>query len=105
MENENGFFTPGVFSKLNKALSVGCLKGYPVVKRRSFCLRTSRRRACTELRDAGKRLVFKCAYYLFVRCDNEPVPWTKCLHDNVGFAKTYCNVRFAVMSSFHQVNK
>ncbi|MCD7458823.1 E3 ubiquitin-protein ligase ORTHRUS 2 [Datura stramonium] len=75
------------FDKLNEALRVSCLKGYPVrvvrshkEKRSSYAPDKGVRydgvyRIEKCWRKAGKQ-GFKVCRYLFVRCDNEPAPWT-----------------------------
>ncbi|CAN4124126.1 unnamed protein product [Withania somnifera] len=75
------------FDKLNEALRVSCLKGYPVrvvrshkEKRSSYAPDRGVRydgvyRIEKCWRKAGKQ-GFKVCRYLFVRCDNEPAPWT-----------------------------
>ncbi|XP_009617502.1 E3 ubiquitin-protein ligase ORTHRUS 2-like [Nicotiana tomentosiformis] len=75
------------FDKLNEALRVSCVKGYPVrvvrshkEKRSSYAPEKGVRydgvyRIEKCWRKAGKQ-GFKVCRYLFVRCDNEPAPWT-----------------------------
>ncbi|KAK4357691.1 hypothetical protein RND71_023301 [Anisodus tanguticus] len=75
------------FDKLNDSLRVSCLKGYPVrvvrshkEKRSSYAPDKGVRydgvyRIEKCWRKAGKQ-GFKVCRYLFVRCDNEPAPWT-----------------------------
>ncbi|OIT40413.1 PREDICTED: E3 ubiquitin-protein ligase ORTHRUS 2-like [Nicotiana attenuata] len=79
------------FDKLNEALRVSCLKGYPVrvvrshkEKRSSYAPEKGVRydgvyRIEKCWRKAGKQ-GFKVCRYLFVRCDNEPAPWTSDEH-------------------------
>ncbi|KAM3202781.1 E3 ubiquitin-protein ligase ORTHRUS 2 [Capsicum annuum] len=76
------------FDKLNEALRVSCFKGYPVrvvrshkEKRSSYAPDKGVRydgvyRIEKCWRKAGKQVGFKVCRYLFVRCDNEPAPWT-----------------------------
>ncbi|GLT63525.1 hypothetical protein SLA2020_360840 [Shorea laevis] len=76
------------FEKMNESLRVSCRKGYPVRVVRSHKEKRSayapvekgvrydgiyRIEKCW--RKAGKQ-GFKVCRYLFVRCDNEPAPWT-----------------------------
>ncbi|KAJ4787021.1 Zinc finger (C3HC4-type RING finger) family protein [Rhynchospora pubera] len=75
------------FEKMNEALRVSCLKGYPVrvvrshkEKRSSYAPEKGVRydgvyRIERCWRKVGKQ-GFKVCRYLFVRCDNEPAPWT-----------------------------
>ncbi|XP_024536254.1 E3 ubiquitin-protein ligase ORTHRUS 2 [Selaginella moellendorffii] len=76
-----------VFSKSNKALSVSCLKGYPVRVVRSAKDVRSAYAPQEGLRYDGLYRIERCwrkiglkgfrvCRYLFVRCDNEPAPWT-----------------------------
>ncbi|KAI4333443.1 hypothetical protein L6164_018256, partial [Bauhinia variegata] len=51
------------FEKYNKALQVSCLKGYPV--------RVVRIEKCWQ------KVGLQVCQYLFIRCDNEPAPWTR----------------------------
>ncbi|URE16614.1 SRA [Musa troglodytarum] len=75
------------FEKLNKALQVSCLKGYPVRVVRSHKEKRSSYAPETGVRYDGIYRIEKCwrkvgiqgfkvCRYLFVRCDNEPAPWT-----------------------------
>ncbi|GKV23641.1 hypothetical protein SLEP1_g33346 [Rubroshorea leprosula] len=76
------------FEMMNESLRISCLKGYPVRVVRSHKEKRSayapvekgvrydgiyRIEKCW--RKAGKQ-GFKVCRYLFVRCDNEPAPWT-----------------------------
>ncbi|KAM7464785.1 hypothetical protein LguiA_032906 [Lonicera macranthoides] len=75
------------FEKQNEALRVSCRKGYPVrvvrshkEKRSSYAPETGVRydgiyRIETCWRKVGIQ-GFKVCRYLFVRCDNDPAPWT-----------------------------
>ncbi|XP_024539605.1 E3 ubiquitin-protein ligase ORTHRUS 2 [Selaginella moellendorffii] len=76
-----------VFSKSNRALSVSCLKGYPVRVVRSSKDVRSAYAPQEGLRYDGLYRIERCwrkiglkgflvCRYLFVRCDNEPAPWT-----------------------------
>ncbi|XP_042449994.1 E3 ubiquitin-protein ligase ORTHRUS 2-like [Zingiber officinale] len=75
------------FEKLNAALRVSCLKGYPVRVVRSHKEKRSSYAPETGVRYDGIYRIEKCwrkvgvqgfkvCRYLFVRCDNEPAPWT-----------------------------
>ncbi|KAG8084671.1 hypothetical protein GUJ93_ZPchr0010g8847 [Zizania palustris] len=76
------------FEKLNAALRISCLKGYPVrvvrshkEKRSSYAPEDGVRydgvyRIEKCWRKIGVQGKFKVCRYLFVRCDNEPAPWT-----------------------------
>lgn len=76
------------FEKLNAALRISCLKGYPVrvvrshkEKRSSYAPESGVRydgvyRIEKCWRKIGIQGKFKVCRYLFVRCDNEPAPWT-----------------------------
>ncbi|KAL6864924.1 hypothetical protein ACP4OV_016075 [Aristida adscensionis] len=76
------------FEKLNAALRISCLKGYPVrvvrshkEKRSSYAPESGVRydgvyRIEKCWRKVGIQGTFKVCRYLFVRCDNEPAPWT-----------------------------
>ncbi|KAK1318336.1 E3 ubiquitin-protein ligase ORTHRUS 2 [Acorus calamus] len=79
------------FEKLNEALRISCKKGYPVrvvrshkEKRSSYAPEGGVRydgiyRIEKCWRKAGTQ-GFKVCRYLFVRCDNEPAPWTSETH-------------------------
>ncbi|CAA3025756.1 E3 ubiquitin- ligase ORTHRUS 2-like [Olea europaea subsp. europaea] len=79
------------FKEGNQALRVSCYKGYPVRvvrsekdKRSSYAPEKGYRydgvyRVEKCWRKAGKQ-GFKVCRYLFVRCDNEPAPWTSDEH-------------------------
>ncbi|GFQ03381.1 E3 ubiquitin-protein ligase orthrus 2 [Phtheirospermum japonicum] len=79
------------FEQQNQALRVSCEKGYPVRvvrsekdKRSSYAPEKGYRydgvyRIERCWRKAGKQ-GFKVCRYLFVRCDNEPAPWTSDEH-------------------------
>ncbi|PIA63948.1 hypothetical protein AQUCO_00201339v1 [Aquilegia coerulea] len=80
------------FDKMNEALRVSCKKGYPVRVVRSH----KEKRSAYAPTDKGVRYdgvyrIEKCWHkigkqnhkvcrYLFVRCDNEPAPWTSDEH-------------------------
>uniref|UniRef100_A0A0A8YTM3 RING-type E3 ubiquitin transferase n=1 Tax=Arundo donax TaxID=35708 RepID=A0A0A8YTM3_ARUDO len=76
------------FEKLNAALRISCLRGYPVrvvrshkEKRSSYAPESGVRydgiyRIEKCWRKIGIQGTFKVCRYLFVRCDNEPAPWT-----------------------------
>ncbi|KAK9199435.1 hypothetical protein WN944_014626 [Citrus x changshan-huyou] len=75
------------FLKLNEALRVSCKKGYPVRVVRSFKEKRSSYAPEKGLRYDGIYRIeecwrkigvqgFKVCRYLFVRCDNDPAPWT-----------------------------
>ncbi|KAL5726364.1 RING-type E3 ubiquitin transferase [Ranunculus cassubicifolius] len=79
------------FEKYNEALRVSCRKGYPVRVVRSH----KEKRSCyapeSGVRYDGVYRIEKCwrkvgiqgfkvCRYLFVRCDNEPAPWTSDEH-------------------------
>ncbi|MCL7050076.1 hypothetical protein MKW94_015306 [Papaver nudicaule] len=79
------------FKKLNEALRVSCRKGYPVRVVRSHKEKRSAYAPETGLRYDGVYRIEKCwrkvgiqgfkmCRYLFVRCDNEPAPWTSDEH-------------------------
>ncbi|ONI07807.1 hypothetical protein PRUPE_5G140900 [Prunus persica] len=79
------------FDKYNKALQVSCLKGYPVrvvrshkEKRSSYAPEKGvRYDGCYRIEKCWKKVGvqgFKVCRYLFVRCDNEPAPWTSDEH-------------------------
>ncbi|XP_008813443.2 E3 ubiquitin-protein ligase ORTHRUS 2-like [Phoenix dactylifera] len=79
------------FEKLNKALRVSCLNGYPVRVVRSHKEKRSSYAPENGVRYDGIYRVEKCwrkvgvqgfkvCRYLFVRCDNEPAPWTSDEH-------------------------
>ncbi|KAF6169709.1 hypothetical protein GIB67_004101 [Kingdonia uniflora] len=73
--------------KYNEALQVSCKKGYPVRVVRSHKEKCSSYALETGVRYNGIYRIEKCwrkigiqgfkvCRYLFVRCDNEPAPWT-----------------------------
>ncbi|KAF5443635.1 hypothetical protein F2P56_036173 [Juglans regia] len=75
------------FEKFNEALRVSCRKGYPVRVVRSNKEKRSSYAPETGLRYDGIYRIEKCwrkngtqgykvCRYLFVRCDNDPAPWT-----------------------------
>lgn len=75
------------FDKLNEALRVSCKKGYPVRVVRSHKEKRSSYAPEKGVRYDGVYRIEKCwrkagqqgflvCRYLFVRCDNEPSPWT-----------------------------
>ncbi|KAH9705677.1 E3 ubiquitin-protein ligase ORTHRUS 2 [Citrus sinensis] len=75
------------FLKLNEALRVSCKQGYPVRVVRSFKEKRSSYAPEKGLRYDGIYRIeecwrkigvqgFKVCRYLFVRCDNDPAPWT-----------------------------
>ncbi|KAF0924203.1 hypothetical protein E2562_008500 [Oryza meyeriana var. granulata] len=76
------------FEKLNAALRISCLKGYPVRVVRSHKEKRSSYAPESGVRYDGVYRIEKCwrkisvqgkfkvCRYLFVRCDNEPAPWT-----------------------------
>uniref|UniRef100_A0A5B6YJ20 RING-type E3 ubiquitin transferase n=1 Tax=Davidia involucrata TaxID=16924 RepID=A0A5B6YJ20_DAVIN len=75
------------FEKLNEALRVSCRKGYPVRVVRSHKEKRSSYAPETGVRYDGIYRIEKCwrkvgiqgfkvCRYLFVRCDNDPAPWT-----------------------------
>ncbi|KAM0912067.1 hypothetical protein ACQ4PT_013030 [Festuca glaucescens] len=81
------------FENYNAALRLSCLKGYPVRVVRSHKEKRSsyapdekgvrydgiyRIEKCW--RKIGVQGTYKVCRYLFVRCDNEPAPWTSDLH-------------------------
>ncbi|XP_028787017.1 E3 ubiquitin-protein ligase ORTHRUS 2-like [Neltuma alba] len=79
------------FDKSNLALEVSCLKGYPVRVVRSHKDKHSSYAPEKGLRYDGVYRIEKCwqklglqgfkvCRYLFVRCDNEPAPWTSDCH-------------------------
>ncbi|XP_020581355.1 E3 ubiquitin-protein ligase ORTHRUS 2-like [Phalaenopsis equestris] len=79
------------FDKLNEALRVSCLKGYPVRVVRSHKEKRSSYAPENGVRYDGVYRIEKCwrkvglqgfkvCRYLFVRCDNEPAPWTSDEH-------------------------
>lgn len=77
------------FEKMNLALKVSCIKGLPVRVVRSFKEKRSAYappgetpvrydgiyRIAASWRKAGTQNLLMCRY-LFVRCDNEPAPWS-----------------------------
>ncbi|KAJ7962104.1 E3 ubiquitin-protein ligase ORTHRUS 2-like [Quillaja saponaria] len=80
------------FEKSNKALKLSCLKGYPVRVVRSHKEKRSSYAPEKGLRYDGIYRIEKCwrkvgvqgfkvCRYLFVRCDNDPAPWTS---DEIG---------------------
>ncbi|CAJ1978240.1 unnamed protein product [Sphenostylis stenocarpa] len=80
------------FEKYNRALQVSCLQGYPVRVVRSHKEKRSSYAPEIGVRYDGIYRIEKCwqiaglqgfkvCRYLFVRCDNEPAPWTS---DDVG---------------------
>ncbi|KAF5459565.1 hypothetical protein F2P56_019504 [Juglans regia] len=79
------------FEKMNQALQVSCLKGYPVRVVRSHKEKRSSYAPEKGVRYDGVYRIEKCwrkvgiqgfkvCRYLFVRCDNEPAPWTSDEH-------------------------
>ncbi|KAM0898020.1 hypothetical protein ACQ4PT_022190 [Festuca glaucescens] len=78
------------FEKMNAALRLSCLKGYPVrvshkEKRSSYAPESGVRydgvyRIEKCWRKIGVQGTYKVCRYLFVRCDNQPAPWTSDLH-------------------------
>ncbi|XP_010249247.1 PREDICTED: E3 ubiquitin-protein ligase ORTHRUS 2-like [Nelumbo nucifera] len=79
------------FEKMNEALRVSCKKGYPVRVVRSHKEKRSSYAPETGVRYDGTYRIEKCwrkigiqgfkvCRYLFVRCDNEPAPWTSDEH-------------------------
>ncbi|KAK3141015.1 hypothetical protein QOZ80_5AG0408960 [Eleusine coracana subsp. coracana] len=76
------------FEKMNAALRISCLRGYPVrvvrshkEKRSSYAPESGVRydgvyRIEKCWRKVGIQGKYKVCRYLFVRCDNEPAPWT-----------------------------
>ncbi|PIA36937.1 hypothetical protein AQUCO_03200117v1 [Aquilegia coerulea] len=75
------------FEKLNEALRLSCRKGYPVRVVRSHKEKRSSYAPEKGVRYDGVYRIEKCWHkvgvqgfmvcrYLFVRCDNEPAPWT-----------------------------
>uniref|UniRef100_A0A0D9WBQ9 RING-type E3 ubiquitin transferase n=1 Tax=Leersia perrieri TaxID=77586 RepID=A0A0D9WBQ9_9ORYZ len=80
------------FEKLNAALRISCLKGYPVRVVRSHKEKRSSYAPESGVRYDGVYRIEKCwrkisvqgtfkvCRYLFVRCDNEPAPWTSDLY-------------------------
>ncbi|CAK9178800.1 unnamed protein product [Ilex paraguariensis] len=75
------------FEKLNEALRVSCRMGYPVRVVRSHKEKRSSYAPETGVRYDGIYRIEKCwrkagiqgfkvCRYLFVRCDNDPAPWT-----------------------------
>ncbi|RLN01204.1 E3 ubiquitin-protein ligase ORTHRUS 2-like [Panicum miliaceum] len=76
------------FEKMNAALLISCMKGYPV-----WVVRSHKEKRSSYAPDSGVRYdgiyriekcwrkigiqgKFKVCRYLFVRCENEPAPWT-----------------------------
>ncbi|CAA6660057.1 unnamed protein product [Spirodela intermedia] len=79
------------FEKLNQALRVSCQKGYPVRVVRSHKEKRSSYAPEKGVRYDGVYRIemcwrkvgiqgFKVCRYLFVRCDNNPAPWTSDTH-------------------------
>ncbi|RZC59487.1 hypothetical protein C5167_006790 [Papaver somniferum] len=79
------------FEKMNEALRLSCKKGYPVRVVRSHKEKRSSYAPETGVRYDGVYRIEKCwrktgiqgfkvCRYLFVRCDNEPAPWTSDEH-------------------------
>ncbi|KAH0992045.1 hypothetical protein GBA52_003528 [Prunus armeniaca] len=79
------------FELRNQALRVSCLQGYPVRVVRSKKEKRSSYAPPAGLRYDGVYRIEKCwtkhgkqgfkvCRYLFVRCDNEPAPWTSDIH-------------------------
>lgn len=79
------------FEKMNQALRVSCNKGYPLRVVRSHKEKRSAYAPETGVRYDGIYRIEKCwrkvgiqgfkvCRYLFVRCDNEPAPWTSDEH-------------------------
>ncbi|RZC51697.1 hypothetical protein C5167_020124 [Papaver somniferum] len=79
------------FEKYNESLRVSCRKGYPVRVVRSHKEKRSSYAPETGVRYDGVYRIEKCwrkigiqghkvCRYLFVRCDNEPAPWTSDEH-------------------------
>ncbi|KAA8529980.1 hypothetical protein F0562_034416 [Nyssa sinensis] len=79
------------FEKLNEALRVSCRKGYPVrvvrshkEKRSSYAPETGvRYDGIYRIEECWRKVGiqgFKVCRYLFVRCDNDPAPWTSDEH-------------------------
>ncbi|MCL7042446.1 hypothetical protein MKW94_030552, partial [Papaver nudicaule] len=79
------------FVKLNEALRLSCRKGFPVRVVRSHKENRSPYAPETGVRYDGVYRIEKCwrktgiqgfkvCRYLFVRCDNEPAPWTSDEH-------------------------
>eukprot|EP00887_Chlorella_sp_A99_P001931 scaffold18.g1931.t1 len=79
----------GLFENMNKALKLSCQKGLPVRVVRSFKEKRSSYAPSQEtpVRYDGVYRIHKCwrtkgtqgflvCRYLFVRCDNEPAPWS-----------------------------
>ncbi|XP_059633421.1 E3 ubiquitin-protein ligase ORTHRUS 2-like [Cornus florida] len=82
------------FEKLNEALRVSCRKGYPVRVVRSHKEKRSSYAPETGVRYDGVYRIEKCwrkvgiqgfkvCRYLFVRCDNDPAPWTSDDHGDL----------------------
>ncbi|CAJ2659061.1 unnamed protein product [Trifolium pratense] len=79
------------FDYMNQALRISCLKGYPVRVVRSHKEKCSFYAPEVGVRYDGIYRIEKCwrkngihghkvCRYLFVRCDNEPAPWTSDLY-------------------------
>ncbi|KAM0863741.1 hypothetical protein ACQ4PT_044382 [Festuca glaucescens] len=83
------------FEKMNAALRLSCLKGYPVRVVRSHKEKRSSYAPVKGVRYDGVYRIEKCwrkigvqgkykvCRYLFVRCDNEAAPWTSDLHGDL----------------------
>uniref|UniRef100_A0A803PIV9 RING-type E3 ubiquitin transferase n=1 Tax=Cannabis sativa TaxID=3483 RepID=A0A803PIV9_CANSA len=82
------------FEKLNEALRLSCRKGYPVRVVRSHKEKRSAYAPEEGVRYDGVYRVEKCwrkkgaqghlvCRYLFIRCDNEPAPWTSNDHGDL----------------------
>ncbi|VFQ88430.1 unnamed protein product [Cuscuta campestris] len=91
--NKNQSFDQ-IFENLNQALLVSCQKGYPVRVVRSEKEKRSSYAPDKYLRYDGVYRIEKCwrkignqgfkmCRYLFVRCDNEPAPWTSDDHGDL----------------------
>ncbi|KAJ7945609.1 E3 ubiquitin-protein ligase ORTHRUS 2 [Quillaja saponaria] len=76
------------FEKSNKALQVSCMNGYPVRVVRSHKEKRSSYAPEKGLRYDGiyriemcwRKVGIQVCRYLFVRCDNDPAPWTSDEH-------------------------
>ncbi|KAJ7544845.1 hypothetical protein O6H91_09G095800 [Diphasiastrum complanatum] len=82
------------FDKMNEALRMSCKKGYPVRVVRSHKEKRSSYAPEKGVRYDGVYRIEKCwrkkgiqgykvCRYLFVRCDNEPAPWTSDEHGDL----------------------
>lgn len=82
------------FDKYNEALKVSCRKGYPVRVVRSHKEKRSSYAPESGVRYDGVYRIEKCwrklgsqgfkmCRYLFIRCDNEPAPWTSDDHGDL----------------------